>query len=470
MDALNYAQNSSRIPGSCKLFIVTSLFVGLQAAVMTGEDPRTLVWQGATGGDFGTATNWNPNGVPQYTETFHDTVQFTDEGEMTVSFASDFNVATLNFLGTTSPADITPKLTLDLDGNSLALNSTATWLLQSTTAIGPRELVVDGGTLSIAGDFDIQPNASGQSILRLTNGATFNQNGGNANRVGGSNASRRGELIVEQGSTFTFSSRIRVAPGGGNSQISISGVGSLAQGTLIQFQGDAGGLSVTDGGRLEANRIEIFRSSSLMTFEVSGVGIDPEDGVTEVASRAVISGGVVNDSVASGGIVRVADGGILETGYLGVGSNGRVDVDGGQILLSGADISSVIDFQSGATVSFLLSSPAQSAGMIYTGSVNDSRTISIGAETLLEINLVDGFSANIGDSFLLIDYSGASDPGSTVTGNFSNNIFDVDGYTFEVNYALNGDAIAVTVIPEPAAVVILSALAAMLCVLFRKRR
>ncbi len=432
-------------------------------------DQRTLTWQGNSLGDFGVATNWDPNGIPQYSVDFEDTVVFSDAGAMTVSFGSSYAVDTLSFLGTTGI--VSPTLTLDLNGNSLTLNKNATWVLETTSDSGNRELVVDGGTLNLQSDFSLLDvnNSLTQTTLRITNGGVVNQSGGSANAISGSNLNRRAQIIVEDGGLLTLDRRLRMGPGGADALLSVTGVGSLVQSTgLIQFQGNVGGVQVANGGRVEATGVE-YNPGRNQLFEVSGVGIDPNDGITEVASRAVINGGFIYTLSTAVGSLRVADGGVVEAHFIQVAELMRLEVDNGRIALSGAGNATVLDFQPATEVTFWLHQAGQDAGIIYTGSANNTRTISIGAGTILNLELAAGFSANIGDSFLLIDYSGAADPGSTVIGSFADDIIEIDGYTFQINYAMDGTGIGVSVIPEPGTTTALIALAALIVLACRNR-
>lgn len=450
-------------------------------AAVHGLNAAPIVWQGGASGDFNTGSNWVDNNAPSGT----DTAVFNGEGAVTVSFsAATTSFGQLDFQGTTAfgPPSEAPTLTLNLNDNEVTISENNAFSIFSTTSSGVRTAIINGGPLgegklNLGGTNNLQIGgvsvSDTNSLVRLENGVTVDL--GNSGSIQVANSNSLGELQIVGGSTLIqrrggVVGRINSA----NGTVTVSGAGStwsmIGAGARLPLSiggGAQGTLTIEDGGTVSSTgaiNVGRLNNQSVAPKTGSGIVLITGEGSSISATEFYIGGGRGELSTAD----VLADGNGLVTFEKGAsGTFSEIlrtlatDVTKGTLVIEAFDGTQVsaatATFDPNSVLSFGLSQTDANIALDVSGVLTVT-------DATLEVFLAPGFSASIGDSFLLASYD-------SLVGTFANSTVVIDDYTFSVDYNFNSlSIIALTVIPEPAVQTGLFGLAALLCLTVSRRR
>jgi len=271
------------------LAIAVTILIANESAVGAGQD---IQWTGTTSTTWGTATNWNPTGVPTGTDNAVFNSTFANQPTLTAS-------ETVGGLWMTDPVgqDVTVggAHLLSLEGNTINGNANLGVLVDNSSAF----------TLTIACN------------TRIVNSQGWANNSSNLLTVSGG-VDLNGQTLTVSGSGNTLMSG-KVTGGAPSSSLAKSGTGTLTLTGKNTYQGTTQVLEGTlllNGDQSTAN--------GPTTVTVSGGG-------TTLGGTGTIGGTV---TVGSGANIAPGNGGnttaILNTGALTLasGSNFLVDING----------------------------------------------------------------------------------------------------------------------------------------------
>ena len=278
---------------------------------------------------------------------------------------------------------------------------------QSITGFG--NVGLTSGTITTAGG--LQVGASGTGLMTIGNGGTllfggsFNTVGGNANGVGSLLISAGGTAAATLAPASTTVLQIGAAGAAGSlgaasGTVVVSGVGALlnlnGNGLSVGNSG-IGGLTVAQGGSVNASVLNTGANSSLAVANVAGgqgaITVTGTGSVLNLGGSATMGqGGSATMTISAGGLVNITNTATGTTNLtLGAGfstptnNGGQADVtvsnfgtlaDQGGISLGGNGASGVLNVNSGGLVkigtSLNIGSATQANGTIYggTGALN----------------------------------------------------------------------------------------------------
>ncbi len=439
-----------------------ALLLAVPALPLSAED---ITWDPTlSSGDFNTASNWLASGDPptQKVPGSSDKAIFENEGALAVSFSAPLTqIATLQYEGQ-NLGEILPALTFNLNGNSLELSGNLpNWE-------GEQTLTLSNGTVS-------SPNftLSGSTTTRLVD-ANLTVTIINQSTAGGSGGPNTA-LFIDSTSTLTANGTSQTNQNGraavigvnnGNSgSIYIEGGSMIANNVVTIGGGGAmGSVEVSDGGSFSGTVLSIGRRGGSGTdaanpptytgqgsFSVTGLGS------TATADQFYVGGGRRGSTNAptgdANGTASFTNGGTGNFGLMRIfrtegmiGDNpvvtrGTLIIDNATVNITGTG-TAVIDPD--AILRIGLYNPSQAFAL----NVGGAFTIT---NANFELFLGDGFSADINDTFSLVNYGSLV---GTFAGLDDEDEIVLGGYTFQIDYNLNGDGeigLLVTAIPEPAA-------------------
>ena len=254
-------------------------------------------WNNAAGGDWGTAANWTPNGVPNATS---DTATITLAGTYTVTVVGSFTVGSVAIGG----ASGTQTLSLPGGGSGgiLTLNAgapTATMTVNANGAVNQA-----GGTLQTSGGNPGQVTVNGR----------YDWSGGSVNYASFTVAptgtlALAGVSVKSLQSLQLVNNGTMVIAGAGSLQIENNSTVTNAAGAVIDLQGD-GGLQQNGGGNSVLTNAGLIRktagagTANITTAQFNNTGIvDVQAGTLQIAagSTRIVSSGAGNAFNAQAG-------------------------------------------------------------------------------------------------------------------------------------------------------------------------
>lgn len=448
------------------LLCVTGFLPGLQAQT-------NYLWNNLSDGIWQTGTNWDPSGVPG--ANIGDTANLIGTGPFTITLSSDVTLGRVG-LGSIDQANkAASQITLDLNGHVLNAQNTGAGQLSSlagraSNSSGDLSMTItngtfNGGLMNLAftgggtyyGYHKTSVRVSGSTaVLNLqsdgmtTPNAAFNQVG----------AASIGEFIVENGAQLNVShSSLQVNGNPENStpgMIRVTGAGSEinASTAVTAFTLDRMMVRVSNGYANSVARLEILDQASLATDDLSiGMGSVGNSGTLLIsgsassltAKRLFVAGGVNNGiqdgTAATGattGLLQVLDGADATISQkLSVYGNGTVELDAATLEVSGVGSSAVFDPNS--TLKIKLYDQAQAQSL----TVGNSLTIT---NANLSISLSNTFSASLNEVFTVVGYGSRI---GTFAGLANLDTFQVDAYTFEIQYNASDITLRTSAVPEP---------------------
>ena len=269
----------------------------LALAVAAPARAVSYTWNNAAGGNWDTATNWTPNGVPNATA---DTATITLAGTYTVTVVGSFTVGSVAIGGTSG----TQTLSLPGGGSGgiLTLNAgapTATMTVNANGAVNQ-----SGGTLQ----------TSGGNTGQVTVNGRYDWSGGSVNYASFTVAptgtlALAGVSVKSLQSLQLVNNGTMVNTGAGSLQIENNSTVTNAAGAVIDLQGD-GGLQQNGGGNSVLTNAGLIRktvgtgTANITTplFNNTGV-VDVQAGTLQVAagSTRIVSSGAGNAFNAQAG-------------------------------------------------------------------------------------------------------------------------------------------------------------------------
>ena len=226
----------------------SSIFFALVAASLVFRPgARAATWDGANPGDWNTAANWTPDGVPNGVDAI------VNSGEAQIS-ANAPNPNDLRVNDTNAGT-----ATVTQSAGSITVNA---WTRFGTTAGGTGVYNLNGGTLTANSRVNIGEGGTG--TLNITNG-TFNINdvfNVNADNIaGGTGTVNQSGGIVNKAAGNWFA--IGQDPNGGTGTYNLSGNGTLNSAVLV-LVGDngVGFLNISGASTLNANAGVLMGSTS----------------------------------------------------------------------------------------------------------------------------------------------------------------------------------------------------------------
>lgn len=362
--------------------------------------------------------------------------------------------------------------TLTIREGAAITNTFADLGLQAGSSGG---MIVDGAGSTWNIDSSLSVGASGSGNLTIQNGASVNST---STRIGGSGSSY-GEATLtgaestwkNSGFTFSVAGRLHVLDGAAltsingnigegalsNGEASVVGVGSVWKDTGGIVLGNAGSgmLTIADGGLVEVGSAEAARNVTFASRSFTSHGVlNLEDGGTLRlhGGRMTLGNGSASFNFNGGrlegvGTYSVGDSLTQHGGVLAPGNSAGVTLINGDY-----------DLQAGA-LEIELEGNGGVAGTDFDQLVVTS-DVSLGVSGVLNVLL--GYAAQVGDSFLIVKNTGAN----SISGAFANEAtlvanFGGSQYDFSIDYAAgDGNDIALTVasvtaIPEPATLALL---------------
>ncbi|MDR2429743.1 MAG: hypothetical protein LBD14_02380 [Puniceicoccales bacterium] len=248
-------------------------------------------------------------------------------------------------------------------------------------------------------------------------------------------------LLLEQGTTFTVGTDLRIARKN-SSSVSIYGTASAVNVYIGKDDINAsdGAMNVYSTGQLSV--AGDFVVSGVRTTHMAPPPLGP---YTVKDGKLQMQGGVVTANAAKlGGVVGINNGGSISAGTVYAGSNAEVEIK------SGGTITSTGDWfiSSGATFAFELNSGLLStAAILGNGTLGTvlapDYTTSTAAPTGINLNL----SVAVGTTFQPGDVLKLFDNMPFVSDAVSSPVISAGGYTFAV--LTDGSGLSVQVIPEP---------------------
>lgn len=409
-------------------------FVTTQAA--------NINWQNPDGGSFGTPGNWS-NGVPGTADyaIFGPDKSDPEEGDSyTVTLDQNRTLTGLHF-----NAGDKSHLILDLGGHSLNLTSTnannAAFIV-SNTENHSRTVTLLNGTFS-----------AGQARIVGLVAATEEE----------------GRLIVGNGAVYHMTGETRVANSAGNAYLRVEGTGSVQAAALLilgRFGGSSGRMEVTGAnasltgagalyvGSEGAGHLQILNGATLNKsgnlYMASGAG---GEGLLEVTGESSFTlGGFLQIARSAGDSTARAvfsSGTTAQMDRITMHANGTLEINGATVTATGATTNEW---------------NADSVYRVYLNAL-DATPLSLQSillnEVVLDVDLGDGFVADLGNQYSLIQYSG------NLTGLFVDTEGAVMGegtsvtigdYVFELSYGTGVNSMVsleLVAVPEPAHAVLL---------------
>ena len=260
------------------------------AALATTAASGESAWNNPSGGSFGTAANWTPNGVPGI-GTSVGFKQF-DPG-YTVTFDTSRATAACTIYYDT--------VTFDLQGYTYLVNTGGLYVGWTPGDIGV--LTLRNGTVQSPGGY-IASNGGTRGSLLVQSNATWSSNG--AVTVGWVGV---GQLTIQDGGTVSGTTSAMLGQSGGSSGTAVvDGLNSLwtMSQSLTVGAGGSGGLFVHNGGRVQTGTYSTIANAAgvASSVVVDGAGSqwtngsDLTVGVWGAGSMAIRNGGLVSNTSA----------------------------------------------------------------------------------------------------------------------------------------------------------------------------
>lgn len=262
----------------------------------------------------------------------------------------------------------------------------------------------------------------------------------------------RGESLLEvtDGAVLEGSGNVELAQRADPGTIRIQNATADIDGNIRigRFQ-STGTIEVLDGSQMTVGGY-IWAGENDASNAANGTGILTVSGENSqlINTNYVVLGGrrtVDNEGI---GIINLSDGGAMSiTQELRIWSRGSVTIDGGTLIagewLASADSTLSLTLQTG-----VFAAPIQ-IGSLFTETGN-----AVIGDSIFELMLGPGFSANLEEVFEIMTYGGELT--GTFAGLSEGDIIHLDGYQFQLSYGSgSSDMISLTVIPEPGVVVLL---------------
>ncbi len=451
----------------CSFLAVAALLMVAPGQHLAAE---TITWDTTvSSGNFSTDSNWLPFGEPpeQRAPEPGDTAEFINAGALTVNFTDpETEITRFDFKGV-NDGEILPSLTFNLGGNTLDLSGNIS--NSGLTSSQVQTLTFSGGTVSGSGFV-----LNGSTITQMVN-SRVEANLLNMAYIGGGSASPDSRLYIDADSTLKITSTVgggsanrsaTIGLANGNSaSVYIEG-GTMEVNNVVTVGGGgaSGLLSISDGGSFSGTSLSIGRRGSSgtdvnnpPTYTGEGNLIVTGSGSTATAEQFYIGGGRRGSTFSAlgdaNGTALFADAGtgnfglmrIFRTeGMIGddpVVTRGTLIIDNATVNITGTG-TAVIDPD--AILRIGLYNPSQAFAL----NVGGAFTIT---NANFELFLGDGFSAEINDTFSLINYGSLV---GTFAGLDNEDEIVLGGYTFQIDYNLDSAGeigLLVTAIPEPAA-------------------
>ncbi len=453
---------------SCLVF---SLLLALPSLIAAPID-----WGGAASGTFSDPAVWVGGEVPGA----GDTANITGTGEIEINFTTDATLTpggVLTFTVTEQAGDpvVMPKLTLNLDGNSIAVASPT---FNPASATVSRTLVIkgDGSALSVPGvnTFDygglLSVNGAGSASILLENGARLI---GSQSYLGDVRVAST-QLMDVSGGSLWGATRSRLGYERlTTSTVNVTGAGSRfendsASSSNYIWVGTDGSavVNVSAGGTIASDSFMVIGGDRLNTTGYGELNMAGVGSTIEVARGLYIGVRVTNDSnplpdvISGNGLLNLTDGATGTLGLLNVMAGnpaedriGRVSLDGSVELTVGDAI-----FHTDSVLRIGIGSLSQAENLIVTGDLDIT-----GA--LLEGFLTNDFIPSLGQGFSLIEYG-------DLIGTFANEsgLVQIGGHVFAIDYNFDGqNMIGLTVIPEPGTAALLFGCTILLLAMLRRR-
>lgn len=454
-------------------FVCSLLLCGLGLFCWPAQ-ADVIDWIGGASGDFSDGTQWDGGVVPGV----DDVANFDTEGEVTVTMIQSETIENLTFNGTAAsgPPIVAPRLTINLETFQLStkLETGNPFILENDTG-GPARTfaLVGNGVFNANHRFivdQLQLGPSGTApdgvnlILQDAAVLRANRNVGHVIAAGTSTVS----VEVLSGSRLDINAQTVIGSGAdATATILVAGAGSeflnSNSGSIRYHNFGVNGtatMTVQLGGSYQSNA---YSGLGMGTTGDGRIYVTGTNSTLDIARGLYVGGGTTNDSnppAAGGyGLFSLADNATASVGLLHVlaadPSAGRI----GEVILDGSVTMTATNsiFEAGSLLHFGLQDTAQPANLLVT----ETMTLN---DSFLDLFLPTGLEPELGDSFALVQYG-------TLTGSFANpnNWVTANGYLFQIDYALDGqNIIGVTVIPEPAAAVMIGA--GLLLLLLRRQR
>lgn len=278
------------------------------------------------------------------------------------------------------------------------------------------------------------------------------------------------EVIVRDGGTLIGNGRTRIAERGSPALFTIDNASAEFNATVeMGVHENTGTLRIINGSTVEVT------DSMYVGFNTSGAS--PGGGVVEVigedslltSTHTVALGGTPGSDNGGVGRLTVEEDGLVQlTATLQSWSQGTVEIrSGGRVEASNyqAVSGSVFTMDGGSFQANAWNADADSVFQLTLHTGQFDAPIILGDEflgggdatitdSLFELSLEAGFSADLEDVFEVMHYFG--DLTGTFAGLSEGDVLTANGYEFQIGYGSgNNDMITLTVIPEPGAVAML---------------
>ena len=391
------------------------------------SNAQSYTWTGATNSDFGTTTNWSPNGVPGPAD--NAIVNATGSGAPSIN--ADYTVASFSISGGKTASIAT----------GFTLTATTVSLNQASLNGGGTLAIATGGTLTsdhpTTGN-TINPMIANAGTITVNTGSLRFANGGTSS--GGMNASAANTLLILQGTTVfstgaslngsiqleaTLTINAAVSMTGTLYMVgytaNIKGSGSLAIDGKIIAQSNSGfGTNIAVPVTISATGgIQVDGSNTYLAFNAD-VTCDGPISVSAGGQLAVLStrtftmsntitlnGGALGPINGSGGILKLTATGKLNSD-IASGSNpvwpyldnaGAVTVQSGELILNGGgrNTGSITATAAGALFTTQSNTFIVDAGSVLAGKFKTINGWTINPTLTLTGDLtLAGYTANLG--------------------------------------------------------------------------
>ncbi|HWL54429.1 MAG TPA: hypothetical protein VNQ90_18460, partial [Chthoniobacteraceae bacterium] len=442
-----------------------------------------------SGGDYLDPSYWLPAQTPG-----------TADGTVFNLSAAEAYVVTLSDDATNQSLwVVNDRLTLDLNGQSLALTDTAAsgdgerGLSLATKSLSVAELTIRGGgqlttqtfyaaalgtakaRLTVSGSGTIWTHEGtttaasslawkGDASLRVEAGAALDFN---RLYLSGSVGSKAELLVTGSGTTASFSNRIEVGYRS-TATLRVEQQASLTAGRLVVgslgSKTEANGTVTGVNSLLSVTTLDVGTADTTASLKVEDGGKLTVSGVTGIATSTdasrVGSGRLevrgTGSRFEAGEAIHVAGAG----GVAGVSSGTLLLADGG--LLEGYQDAVLYIYENGTLsmerdATFRVRELQLKEGAGFAVALNSGLTLGevredllIETDVALQLTLGSGFSATVGDSIALIEYGGEA--AGAFAGLGEGAVLNVGGYQFQISYGSgSNDAVRLEVqaIPEP---------------------
>lgn len=449
----------------------------------TGEWFEEENWQDENIPTAGERAIFNLGANPPYTVELDDTVTIDSLRVNQDNMVLDLAGQAMNLTATgNGPADLGLGIGMDEDDNAtMTLQGGATLttvqmrLGSDADAVGNLTLQGNNTRLQVNSQGNTFLGLNGTAFLTIRSGAELRVDSATNDQVNvANNSSSSATILVESGGSLVIENPSSLDLRSGSYDVTVRDDGYLFARNL-RFFGSNGTVTVDDGeielqlnlemGRANSgtDRVDILNggvveaqgsllmgwtsSGSTSILEVSGSNAtDPsrlliaQQGRLGIRSKTQTGGGVGHLIVADGGVVTFGE-------WLHIDSNSILEVDGGTVTASRLDA----EFPS--TIALTLHTGVFDAPIrILEGSLNGDVNLSAD-DSLFDLSLATGFTANLHDVFGVIRYEGALD--GMFHGLNEGDILTVGGYEFQFSYGSGNDSLmTLTVIPEPHGVIL----------------